>query len=211
MTKLVLLGTGMLAEVLAEQADDTAGLELVAFAENLDRGKVGGEIAGRPIVWVDDLPKAADVRAVCAISTTQRERYVEQVRALGIRFGQLVSPRAHISRSVQLAEGVVIQPVAGLGPFCRLGRHVMINRHVQVGHHVRFGDYSTVQLGAIVAGASRIEPRAYIALGAKVMDRLTVGEGALVGAGALVTKDVAPHTQVMGVPARPVRGGVTGR
>jgi acetyltransferase-like isoleucine patch superfamily enzyme len=44
-----------------------------------------------------------------------------------------------------------------------------------------------------------------------VLDRREVGEGALVGAGALVTRDVEPHVQVMGVPAREVRRDVTGR
>jgi acetyltransferase-like isoleucine patch superfamily enzyme len=44
-----------------------------------------------------------------------------------------------------------------------------------------------------------------------VLDRLTLGEGALVAAGALVTRSVDPHVQVRGIPARPVAGEFTGR
>ena len=38
-----------------------------------------------------------------------------------------------------------------------------------------------------------------------VVDTVTVGTGAVVGAGAIVTKDVAPYSIVVGVPAKPLR------
>jgi len=87
----------------------------------------------------------------------------------------------------------------------------MINRGAVIGHHVDVGELATLQPGVVVGGASTIAARAYVALGARVLDRITVGEGALVGAGAVGTRDVEPHTQVVGVPARVARSGVTGR
>ena len=42
----------------------------------------------------------------------------------------------------------------------------------------------------------------YIGMGAMVMPGVTVGEGAIVGARSLVTKDVPPWTIVAGVPAK---------
>ncbi|MBV8562742.1 MAG: acyltransferase [Actinobacteria bacterium] len=46
---------------------------------------------------------------------------------------------------------------------------------------------------------------AYLGLRSTVLAGVTVGEYAIVGAGALVTEDVPPYTMVVGVPARPVR------
>jgi hypothetical protein len=45
----------------------------------------------------------------------------------------------------------------------------------------------------------------WIGHGATVMPRVEIGTGAAVGAGSVVTKDVAPYTVVAGVPARPIR------
>jgi maltose O-acetyltransferase len=42
-----------------------------------------------------------------------------------------------------------------------------------------------------------------VGAGATLLPAVVVGRGALVAAGAVVTRDVAPGTRVMGVPARP--------
>lgn len=209
--RLVLLGTGLYAEELIDATRGIPGTKIVACCENIDRGKAGGELRGVPIVWVDELPSLGDFAAVCAITTTARERYVAQVAALGVHFGSLVHPRATLAPSVRIGAGVVIQAGAILGAHTTLGDHVMINRGALIGHHSSLEDYVTVQPGANIGGATRIGARAYIALGAQVLDRRVVGDGALVGAGSLVTRDVEANSQVMGVPARVTQTGVIGR
>jgi acetyltransferase-like isoleucine patch superfamily enzyme len=51
------------------------------------------------------------------------------------------------------------------------------------------------------AGPVRIESRAWLGFRSTVLPGVTVGEGAVVAAGAVVTKDVAPYAIVGGVPA----------
>jgi acetyltransferase-like isoleucine patch superfamily enzyme len=55
---------------------------------------------------------------------------------------------------------------------------------------------------SVVMGYSRIETGAHIAPGAIVRDGITVGQFALVGMGAVVTRNVPPFAIVAGVPAR---------
>ncbi|AKJ30917.1 serine acetyltransferase [Caldimonas brevitalea] len=43
-----------------------------------------------------------------------------------------------------------------------------------------------------------------VCAGAKVLGNIRIGEGSKIGAGSVVLSDVAPHTTVVGVPARPV-------
>ncbi len=50
----------------------------------------------------------------------------------------------------------------------------------------------------------KIKSGVLISAGAKVLGNITIGEGAKIGAGSVVLKDVPPHTTVVGVPARVV-------
>lgn len=51
----------------------------------------------------------------------------------------------------------------------------------------------------------RIGARVWVGANATVLPGVTIGEGSIVAAGAVVTKDVPPRTVVTGVPARPIR------
>ena len=50
-----------------------------------------------------------------------------------------------------------------------------------------------------------IKKSVYLGVGSIVLPGVTIGEGAVVGAGAVVTRDVQPHTVVVGVPAKPIQ------
>lgn len=57
----------------------------------------------------------------------------------------------------------------------------------------------------ITAEGIVIEDDVWLGAGAVITDGVRVGKGAVVAAGAVVTQDVAPHTVVGGVPAKPIR------
>lgn len=61
-------------------------------------------------------------------------------------------------------------------------------------------DWSNVRISPV-----KIEDRVWIGFNAIILKGLTIGEGAVVAAGSVVSKDVAPYTVVAGNPARVVR------
>ncbi|MBA2598581.1 MAG: serine O-acetyltransferase [Chloroflexia bacterium] len=116
--------------------------------------------------------------------------------------GRLVS---HLNRAVT---GVEIHPGA------RIGRGVFIDHGmgVVIGETASVGDNVTMYQGVTLGGTGKqrgkrhptVEDDAVIGVGASVLGAVTVGEGARVGAGSVVLKDVPPHTTAVGLPARAV-------
>lgn len=74
----------------------------------------------------------------------------------------------------------------------RLGRDCWINQHVTIG----FGS----EEGEPVLG-----DRVRVSVGARVLGGITIGDDAVIGANAVVVKDVPPNCVVAGVPARIIR------
>ena len=69
------------------------------------------------------------------------------------------------------------------------------------------GDFVTLAPGARVNGNVVIEDHAYIGSGAVIKQGtpdkpLIIGKGSVIGMGAVVTKDVQPHSTVIGNPAK---------
>jgi acetyltransferase EpsM len=202
---LVILGTGVFAEEVADLVAQSGGHELVAFVENWERDRAGRELGGHPVIWVDELAeRAGEWRAVCAIGSPERRGYVDHVGGLGIEFATVVHPSAVVAPSARLGAGCIVSPGVVVGAHTEVGEHVILNRGVLVGHHTRVGRCVTMSPGANVAGCVEIGDGAYIGMGAAVIDRRTVGPGALVAAGAVVVNDVPGAARVQGVPARVV-------
>ena len=202
---LAILGTGVFAEEVADLVGQTGEHELVAFVENWDRERAGRTLAGRPVIWVDELAEhAGDWSAVCAIGSPERRGYVEQVAGLGIAFATVVHPTAVVAPSARLGAGCIVSPGVVVGAHTAIGEHVILNRGVLVGHHTQIGSCVTLSPAANVAGCVQIGDGAYVGMGATVVDRRTIGAGALVAAGAVVVRDVPGAARVQGVPARVV-------
>ena len=124
-----------------------------------------------------------------------------------------VLPRL-ISHLGRFLTGIEIHPGARIGQrfFIDHGMGVVIGETAEIGDDVTL--YQGVTLGIYHAHDARslrgtkrhptLGNGVIVGVGAKVLGAITVGDGATVAPGAVVTKDVAPHTTVVGIPARPV-------
>src|SRR6266850_1239577 len=123
-----------------------------------------------------------------------------------------------IGEDTRIGAFVEIQKNAVIGARCKISSHsficegVAIEDEVFIGHGVMFtndlypravSDDGTLQPDtAWTVVQTRVKRRAAIGSNATIMAGVTIGEYALVGAGAVVTRDVADYAIVAGVPAR---------
>lgn len=128
-----------------------------------------------------------------------------------------------IGDSTRIGPFVEIQKNSSIGSRCKISSHtficegVTIDDEVFIGHGVMFTNdlfpRATTDDGVLQTGAdwqlvtTRVKRRASIGSNATILAGVVIGENAIVGAGAVVTKDVPDHAIVAGVPARVIRSG----
>lgn len=189
-------------------------------------------VALEQLVFVDDKPEAAVVNGhrvltyreflespagerhvVLAIANGSiRELLARRCAEDGVCPWSVSAANAVTMDEVQVGEGAILCPFTTLTSNIRIGRHFQANLYSYVEHDCEIGDFVTFAPAVKCNGNIVIEDHVYIGTGAiikqgKPGQPLVIGRGAVVGMGAVVTKDVAPGTTVVGNPAKPlVRG-----
>ena len=153
----------------------------------------------------------ASSRAVCiAIADSRtRQRLAERCVADGVESFTVTAPNAVIMDDVRIGDGAIIAPFVTLTSNIRIGRGFHANLYSYVEHDCVIGDFVTFAPSVHCNGNVVIEDHAYLGSGCVLRpgqpDRpLVIGRGAVVGMGAVVTKDVPPGATVAGNPARPL-------
>ncbi|NQW49408.1 MAG: acetyltransferase [Planctomycetes bacterium] len=209
--QLLILGARSFAREVADLVSDVPQLQLAGFVENTDRKLCSEMIDGLPVHWVDDISEMAATHwCVCAFGSTKRIAFIRQAEAMGFRFASVIHPTARISRRSIIGDGSIISSGVQIATNTRIGRHALINRGALIGHDIVTGECISVGPGANIGGACRIQSGCYIGMGAIVIERLSIGEGSVVAAGAVVHRDVPAHVLVAGVPAVALKHGVDG-
>jgi len=86
----------------------------------------------------------------------------------------------------------------------KIGEYTKINDNVHIGHNVEVGK-RTIIAGGHISGSVIIGDDCWLAPGVTIRNKIRIGEGAMVGLGAVVVKDVPSGIVVYGSPASEVR------
>lgn len=115
------------------------------------------------------------------------EQVIRFVYAARIPAEADIDPSVHFSHN---ALAVVITKEASIGPRCQIGMHVLLGSNWPR------------------KGGPRLEQDVVVMCGAKILGPVTIGRGSVIGANAVVLKDVPPHALVAGVPGVIKRTGI---
>jgi sugar O-acyltransferase (sialic acid O-acetyltransferase NeuD family) len=210
---LVLVGSGGFGRETAELVRAVnAGAprwELLGFLDD-DPARQGTTISGTPVIGgldrLGDLPAARVV--VCTGhpgNFTSKKKIVERLELPPERYATLVHPAADVAPSCTLGEGTVVPAGVVLTADVRVGAHVGLMPQAVLTHDDVLEDFVIVGAGALLAGTVRVREGAYLGAGCRIRENVTIGPWALIGMGAVVTRDVPEGEVWAGVPAQFVR------
>ena len=206
--RLLIAGAGGHARVVAE----SAGLSGWTVAGWIGPGDGGAVMSGIPRLGSDeDLARVWHGEAIDAVivaigDNATRLRTAEDLARLApVRFAVVVHPAAIVAPSAALGPGTFVYPGAIVNPGARLGAHCMITTASSVDHDCVLDDGVSTGPGARTGGDCTIGRATAIGIGAVVLHGRRIGADTVVGAGALVTRDLPDGVIAYGSPAKVVR------
>lgn len=126
-----------------------------------------------------------------------RKRRAKILKKIGCHVGKNVYVGDHVSVDINHADLIYLDDYAHITDGCRLLCHQRNLRHYYKGDNAADLDY---RLGEIHIGKGVM-----LGMETMVMPGVTIGDGAIIGAYSLVTKDIPPYTIATGRPAKVVK------
>ena len=208
LTQLVIVGAGGFGrEVLNLVRDINRTSGSFDFLGFLDDGEIDAALLRRlGASLLGPTSRLADLESsyVIGIGTPEPRRRIDALaRSWGRTAATLRHPSATIGKDVRISDGAVIAAGARLTTNIGVGRHAHVNLNCTIGHDAIVGDFATLYAGVHLGGGVVVEEGAALGTGCVILPNVRVGRGAGVGAGAVVVRDVAPDTTVVGTVARP--------
>jgi sugar O-acyltransferase (sialic acid O-acetyltransferase NeuD family) len=158
--------------------------------------------------WIGSQPERRDIGFSVTIGNPHgrtRLRLHESLIGEDLRPVTVTHPNAIIAANAVIGAGCQFMAGAIVNPEARLGPQCIINTKATVDHECVLEGGVELAPGATLCGLVHLGINAWVCAGATVLPRIKIGADAVIGAGAVVNRDIPAATTVVGVPARPIR------
>jgi sugar O-acyltransferase (sialic acid O-acetyltransferase NeuD family) len=205
---LVILGAGGFAREVAWLVADINKAQpgrwnLIGFWEH-ETERIGQVMNGASIIGFDSVRQhIPGLYAVAAIGNPKiRERAVREAEDIGCRFAPIIHPSAQYDpATVTIGHGTIICAGNILTVNIVIGAHVIVNLDCTIGHDIVMDDYVTLSPGCHLSGYTTIRRGAFLGTGAVTVEKCEIGARSVIGAGAVVVRDIPHDVTAVGVPA----------
>lgn len=207
MKDIVIIGSGGFGREVQWMIEDINRVSLqwnfLGFVDDLNIGQLvnGSKVLGN-IDWL----KEQELYAVCAIADpSTRKRVINKLKQSSITFPVLLHPSVIASSLIEIGEGTIVCAGSILTVDIKIGKHVIVNLDSTVGHDASIGDYCTILPSVNISGHVVLEERVSVGTGSQIIQGIKVDRNVIIGAGAVVVKDIPSNVVAVGSPAKPIK------
>jgi len=208
--RVAIIGGGGHGSVVANIIEALPQFTLVGFLDvRFESGMniLGYEVLGTPESLTLQILKHQLEGIVIAVGDNwTRNKLAESVRATSpeIQFPTIIHPSAQVGKNVTIGQGTVLMPGVAVNCNVRIGEFCILNTNASLDHDTTLGDYASFAPKSCTGGGASIGSFSAICLGTNVIDRITIGEHTVIGAGSTVLHDQPSCIVAYGTPARKI-------
>jgi sugar O-acyltransferase (sialic acid O-acetyltransferase NeuD family) len=208
MKDIVIFGTGGFGREVANLIEDInmniSTWNMLGWLDG-DFENHGKQVHELPVLGdVSWLASRPDVHVVVAVGGPALKKRIAD--SLGeSRFATLIHPDVRIRSRIRIGKGSIICEGTQMTTNIELGCHVIVNLGCTVGHDSIIEDFVTISPGVNISGNVTIGIGTDLGTGSKIIQGINVGSWTVVGAGAVVSRELPANVTAVGVPARIIK------
>lgn len=205
MRKLLIWGAGDQGTVTLDCAlamDIYGKIDFLEIKEKGHRSIPDYTIYREDEIALHDFLKSYDEVIVATGDNGLRESKQILLESMEIPLAVMIHPTAVISPFAKVSRGCTVLANAVINVNAVIGRGCIINTGAVVEHDCIIKEFANISPRAAMAGRTEIGSQTFLGIGSTIIDGIKVGENVIVGAGAVVIRDVPDRAVVAGVPAK---------
>lgn len=134
-----------------------------------------------------------------------KKKVINRLQDSNNQYPVLIHPSVICSDRVKIGEGSIVCAGSIITVNIEIGKHVIVNLDCTIGHDAIIEDYSTILPSVNISGNVIIKECVSLGTGTAIIQGIKVGQNTIVGAGAVITKDLPDNCTAVGSPAKPIK------
>ncbi len=205
--KVVIAGAGTYGAVYHKYISEQGIHEVLGFADD-DPTKIGTKICGLEVICeTNNYKKLKEIGiegVFCPIGNNKiRYKILTGFSDNGFATPGFIHDSVIIPEDIIIEKGVYILPGSIIMPFVNIHDYVMISMGVKIAHHTILRKASFISTGANIGANIDFGEYAFAGIGCTLTTGVeSIGNGATIGAGAVIIRDVPANAVVVGNPGR---------
>lgn len=197
MKKIVIFGTGDIAQIANYYFETDTEFEVVAFT--VDKNYITSDtFENKPLIAFEEIENfynPADYFMFIATSYAKlnkvRESKYNEAKAKGYQLATYVSSRCSYMSQYSCGDNCFIFEDNTIQPFVKIGNNVTLWSGNHIGHHSTIDDHNFISSHVVISGHCHIKSFCFLGVNATLHNNITIEEENIIAAGAIISKNTA--------------------